>query len=352
MPLLSDAQARASLAKGPAGPVYLLVGDDEVGKRALLEALSDLVEADLQVFNLERIYANEQPLDAIVNAARTLPLLGTRRVVIALRCEGFLKPKRKAAASDGEDGDESAETGEADAPTGATADLERYLASPSPETVLVLVATDMARNTRVAKALLKVATVVEYWGLKSDRDAKGRDLEPALRAGERFIRDTVREAGFRIRPDAVEPLLAHAGTDISVLRNALERLTTYCAGRPEIGGDDVRAVVSGAVQLDEWALTRAIQAGDTREALRQLHLGFEAGQSPWMLLGQLGWFVRTRLAEQAAARVPRAIDALFRADLALKSSGGDPQVLLERLVVELCGSGERRSGTGRPWQRA
>lgn len=350
MPLLSDAQVRAALAKADVARVYLLVGDDEVGKTALLEALSGLIEPDLQAFNLERIYANEHPLDAVVGAARTLPLLGTRRVVMALRCEVFLKPRRKAAATEGEDGEDGESTPEADVPTGATADLERYLASPSPETVLVLVASDMARNTRIAKALLKAATVIEYWGLKSDRDAKGRDLEQALRAGERFIRDGVREAGFRIRPDAIEPLLAHAGTDISVLRNALERLTTYCAGRPEIGLDDVRAIVSGAVQLDEWALTRAIQAGDAREALRHLHLGFEAGQSPWMLLGQLGWFVRTRLAEQSAARVPRAIEALFRADLALKSSGGDPQVLLERLVVELCGSQERRASTARPWR--
>jgi hypothetical protein len=31
------------------------------------------------------------------------------------------------------------------------------------------------------------------------------------------------------------------------------------------------------------------------------------------------------------------MDAVFRTDLALKSSGGDPRVLLERLVVELCG---------------
>jgi DNA polymerase III delta subunit len=34
--------------------------------------------------------------------------------------------------------------------------------------------------------------------------------------------------------------------------------------------------------------------------------------------------------------VPAAIEALFRTDLELKSSGGDPRVLLERLVVELC----------------
>jgi hypothetical protein len=35
--------------------------------------------------------------------------------------------------------------------------------------------------------------------------------------------------------------------------------------------------------------------------------------------------------------VPAAVDALLRTDLALKYSGGDPQVLLERLVVDLCG---------------
>jgi DNA polymerase III delta subunit len=37
-----------------------------------------------------------------------------------------------------------------------------------------------------------------------------------------------------------------------------------------------------------------------------------------------------------ARRVPAAIEALFRTDLELKSSGGDPRVLLERLVVDLC----------------
>jgi len=35
-------------------------------------------------------------------------------------------------------------------------------------------------------------------------------------------------------------------------------------------------------------------------------------------------------------RVAGAVDALFRTDLDLKTSGGDPRVLLERLVVELC----------------
>ena len=65
----------------------------------------------------------------------------------------------------------------------------------------------------------------------------------------------------------------------------------------------------------------------------------DAGAVPYMVLGQLAWFVRDKLPNIDVRRVPAAVDALFRADLDLKSSGGDPKVLLERLVVELC---ERR----------
>jgi hypothetical protein len=59
---------------------------------------------------------------------------------------------------------------------------------------------------------------------------------------------------------------------------------------------------------------------------------------PVFVLGQL------RLAAERLPghRLRNGIDALFRADLALKSSGGEPRVLLERLVVELCEERKRR----------
>jgi DNA polymerase-3 subunit delta len=350
MPLTTDAQARAALKKRTVAPVYLLVGDDDVGKQPLLDLLAGLIEPDLQAFNVQRLYANERPLDEIIAAARTLPFLGDRRVIFALRSEVFLKPKGRAGAT-GEDEGAGLEEADATPAAGAAGELERYLSSPSPENVLVLVAADMARNTRIGKQLLKVATTVEYWGLKGDREAKGRDLERALRAAESMVRDAMREAGLRIRPDAIEPLLEHAGTDIGVLRNDLQRVVLYCSGRPEVTRDDVRAVVGGAVQLDDWALTRAIQAADCGEALRQLQLSLDAGHPYPMLLGQLAWFVRTRLTEQAPSRLAPAVDALLRADIALKSSGGDAQVLLERLIVELCGPAARRPAAVRSWQR-
>jgi DNA polymerase III delta subunit len=57
----------------------------------------------------------------------------------------------------------------------------------------------------------------------------------------------------------------------------------------------------------------------------------DAGAVPFMLMGQIRWAAE----KLPSPRVREAIDAVFRTDLALKSSGGDPRILLERLVVEL-----------------
>jgi DNA polymerase III delta subunit len=66
-----------------------------------------------------------------------------------------------------------------------------------------------------------------------------------------------------------------------------------------------------------------------------------------MVLGQL----RVAAERLPKARVRAAVDALFRTDLALKSSGGDPRILLERLVVELCATSPRYSAPPVPFAR-
>ena len=350
-----------SIKAGRAAPVYLLLGDDEEGKRGVLEALAGLVEPELQPFNLQRIYANEsdEAFDEAVAAARTLPMLGDRRVVIVLRAEALLKAKARRSRPEGTETGETGPEDEAAAPESGgseheaprTAELDAYLRSPSPSSTLVLVAADINRATRTGRALLERATVVEFWGLKNDREAKGREISAALQAAERYVRQRVGEAALTIDADAVTPLVDHAGTDISVLRASVERVVTFVGGRGRITEDDVRAVVAGVAAVDDWALTRAIEQCDGAGALRQLRIALDGGASPYMVLGQLGWFVRSALPRVAPQRVKEAVGHLFACDLAMKSSGGDPQVLLERLVVELCGDDRARAGTARPLRR-
>ena len=150
------------------------------------------------------------------------------------------------------------------------------------------------------------------------------------------MREAVTGAGQQIDPAASRLVAERAGTDIARLRGDVERLLLYAAGTPRITAADAREVVSAESAQDDWAVTSAIQRGDTAEALRQLGLSLDSGAVPFMILGQLAWFVREKLPMVDARRVRPAVESLFRTDLDLKSSGGDTRVLLERLVVELC----------------
>jgi hypothetical protein len=82
--------------------------------------------------------------------------------------------------------------------------------------------------------------------------------------------------------------------------------------------------------------------------LTQLALMLDAGAAPEMVVGQLGWVVRSKFPMLAPASLRSAIAAVFRTDLDLKRSAGEPRVLLERLVVELCGGRSRRAARAWP----
>lgn len=341
--MATPADVRAAIKKGAVDPLYLILGDDEAEMARLAGDIAGIVEDELRAFNMERLYAGEKGASAaaIVEAARQLPMMGARRVVVVLRAERLLKPKRRGPGPpkprSGEDGkvDEiTGEEGDVDAPSDLDA-LTDYVQKPGSSTTLVLVAADIDRSRKAGKEILKHATVVECWGLKPGKEARGGDLRQAARTAEQMVKKAVAEAGQLIEPPAARLVADRAGFDIVRLRGDIERLMLYTAGKPQITLADVQEIVSPESSQDDWAVTNAIQNGNAREALRQLALALDAGAVSYQILGQLAWFVRDRMTD--TRRIPKAVDALFRTDLDLKSSGGDPRVLLERLVVELCG---------------
>jgi DNA polymerase III delta subunit len=330
VPTSTPSQVRKQISAGKPDPIYVIVGDDEAEMTHLTADLSALVDDDLRAFNVERIYATDKSSSAltIAEAARQLPMMSPRRVVVVLRAEKLLKPRRKAKAGEPVDPDEGGPAPDVDA-------LEAYVKSPERQTVLIFVASDVDRTRRLYKALQKQATIVECWGLKGSKDARV-DLRQVARQAEQMVREAVTGAGQQIDQAASRLVAERAGTDIAQLRGDVERLLLFAAGKPRITVADAREVVSAETAQDDWAVTNAISRGDAREALRQLGLSLDSGAVPFMILGQLAWFAREKLPTIDVRRVRPAIEALFRTDLDLKSSGGDARVLLERLVVELC----------------
>jgi DNA polymerase-3 subunit delta len=330
MPSSTPAAVRRQIAAGTPDPLYLLVGDDEAEMSRLSADLASIVEDELRAFNVERIYATDKSSTAasIVEAARQLPMMSARRVVVVLRAEKLLKPRRKTKAGEVSEPEDAAPGPDVDA-------LEAYVKNPVPQTVLVLVASDVDRTRRLYKALHKQATLVECWGLKGGKDARV-DLRQVARHADQLVRQAVTDAGQQIDPAASRLVAERAGTDIARLRGDIERLLLYAAGKARIAVADAREVVSAESAQDDWAVTSAIQRGDTAEALRQLGLSLESGAVPFMILGQLAWFVREKLPMVDVRRVRPAIESLFRTDLDLKSARRCAAVLLERLVAELC----------------
>lgn len=327
----------AHLAQGPA-PLYLVVGDDERTKDQALAAFVALVEPALQALDVERFHADAEVAD-VVAAARTLPMLSERRVILLLHAERLFKTRKKAGAS--EDGGDEAD----DEPRGESLALEEYVAAPQGPNVLVLVATSINRAMRLGKLLEKQAVVVECKGFEP---VFGRP-DAALREAMQFAGTQLKKAGKVADPQTLTMLVERAGPNVGRLRGDLERLVLFVGDAPRVTSADVQAVVGAAKSLDDWGVTNAIQARDAASALRLLALALDNGSVPFMVLGQLGWWVRSKMPQTDPARVPEAVRAVYRADGAMKS-GRQPRVVLERLVVELCGPARRPAATpgGRP----
>ena len=325
---LSPQNLRVEISSGELAPVYLLFGDDEAEKTSLAGAFSTAIEEDVRAFNVERVYGAEAQttISGVLDSARTLPWLARRRIILVLQAERLLAPKRESEAISRE-----------------LEELEAYIKSPQPHAALVFIAGELDRRRRVVGLLMRHATVVECGGPEGAGDAA------------RWIRGRVAEAGGRIDAGAVRLLAERSGHDIGRLRADLERVLTFVGGERPVTAADVEEVAGDPGLKDQWAIARAIEAGSAGAALRELALLLDGGAAPLQILGQLGWIVRTEPPKGRfpAEGVAAAVEALFRTDLALKTSAGDPRVLLERLIVDLCGAvrpaaGRRSTTPGRP----
>lgn len=333
MPALDVAALRKQISAGKLAPVYLFVGEDVRLTEQMLDAIEATVDEADRPFAVERLYAGEasgSPV-AIAAAARVYPMLGDRRIVFVLRAERLLKPKRAAKPGDIEPPEDAVPP---DEPGIDLTPLEEYLAAPSPSTSVVFVASEIDRTRRFTKRLVERAQIVAFGGFGSDGPGRQDPRSEAMR----FVNDELARAGRTIDGAALGVLVDRTGYDITRLRGDLERLLLYTQGQSRISQDDVLEVVSSETQVqDDWAVVNAITDGDAARALVEVGARLDRGDSPHMLVGQLRWWVSAKLADADPERVRPAIDALFRTDLALKSSGGDERVLIERLIVELTG---------------
>ncbi|MGZ8482965.1 MAG: DNA polymerase III subunit delta [Candidatus Binatia bacterium] len=244
---------------------------------------------------------------------------------------------------------------------------------------LLLSAVQVDRRTKLFKRFEELGVAL-FLGLERDRYGKV-DRDSLLN----FISQRLRQAGKNIEPQARDMIVARAGDDLRTLQQELNKLLLYAAERPAIQPQDVEAVVADHGEGWIFDLTRAIGDRDALGALGQLSRLMGQGEHPLKILGTIAGEVRRLLAarqlldgdlrphwkhgisyqqfQQIAAkqgtaaltRSPYAdymcfqraerfamaelvlhMESLFDADLRLKSSGGQPRLVMEKLILGMC----------------
>lgn len=321
-----------SLKDGKFSPLYLFTGEEEFLTEECLETLLDrAVDVSSRSFNLDVVYGGEVSAKDVVALASAFPMMAERRVVVVREAE-----KLVATEADREI-------------------LMRYLKSPLSSTVLVLITMKADMRLSVFKVFQDKGVVVESNPLYDS------DIPT-------WLERRVKKLGRSISPEACELLHAHVGNSLRELHNEMEKLFLYAGEKKTIGVEEVSAVVGMSRLYNVFELQRAIGEGDAPRSVEILERMLDAGENPvgiiailtrffqklWILpsirrrasseyevaskLQVKPYFVREYIAASrhfTGVQLAQVFDALLAADVALKTSQGEPRVIMTSLVYKM-----------------
>ncbi len=302
--------------------VYLLVGDEFLADEAL-----DKVRAEAGTDPLSEISfdAGAAPAE-IVGALETASLLGGRRLVVIHRAQELKKDQVKA--------------------------LESYLDSPSPASVLVLVASG---RSALAEAVKRSGAVVAL-------------TPPRGRALVGWLRERGRGRDLRLDERGGWALVDSVGNELRDLDGALEQLSTALGRGAVVGAEEVRHAFPRLTDERIYALTDAVGDRKLPDAMNALRRLLDQGEEPLVIMGALAAHVRRmiialkhadggpravasalglpawragRLHRQARSyreeEMMTALSVLAATDLDIKAGELLPEIALEKAVIVMIG---------------
>lgn len=246
--------------------VYYIYGDEELLAEQAVKRLKNLFGAQADVdFNMEVLDAAELGASAVINAAETVPLMSSRRLVIAMGADRLGRREQEAICT--------------------------YLDDPNPAATLVLVALggpgsvkrDAASMKKVeGSPLFKKVGSVGGEPLKFTLGGRG-----SRKKVEEWIADEFERRGKRVEPSAGSVLLERVGRELRDLEDAIERICLYAADEGAISSEHVVKVVVPAAEQGVFELIDAV--GDRRrdQSLYLLDRLMRQGESPQRIFSLL-----------------------------------------------------------------
>lgn len=248
---------------------------------------------------------------------------------------------------------------------GQASDLEpflEYFSNPNPSTCLLFIAESVHRGRKLFKAADRVGGVLEF--------------SPPKRPQEwvAWVQSELKVRGKSMDSQAASQFIEWAGHQTGVLSQELDKLVVYVGDRAKITMEDVRTITTRTIEASIFNLLDAVAARSSakaiqtlRDVLREEHplrvltlmvrqvrllLGCDAlrkrggnvsevpsalGIKPYE--AQKVWQQSLRLSTK---QLTQGLFECLNTDVALKSGGGDPGLLLEMMIVRFCGEEAER----------
>ena len=217
-------------------PVYLFTGSDRPKIVLALQRLRARIGEDAT----ESLHASETPGGDAVSACNSLGLFGG---------------ESRAVVVDGVEAWKAADAKE----------IEEYLASPAPDTVLVLVGDAVKKDSALAKAVAKAGDFIAY-------DVGKKEVPQWV--GEQFAR-----LGATADRDACRALVEAVGDGVGDLSSEIQKLATWANGEP-ITRAVVEELAVGRAETPIFAVTDAWGSRDVAGTLRATESLFERSTRP------------------------------------------------------------------------
>nr|WP_153821190.1 DNA polymerase III subunit delta [Polyangium spumosum] len=335
-------------------PVYLVVGEERYLADKVVHALRDATMlGGIAGFNEDKFTAGEASVDAILSAAKQVPMMAKRRFVLG---RGLERWEKKGESDDDEGGRGASEGKRGAKELGPLDALAEYAKAPASTTVLVLSATKLHAQRKLVTAAKKEDFLVH--------------CEPVSRkALPTVVRQMAKERGHDISPDVADHLAEIAGPELGYVADAMERLSLFVGEGKPITEDAVVTMVMKVRPSSVWDLVDALTRRRLDKALAVLADVVDTKDGGLPLLGLIASNVRKMVKMDAALRagssvneaaaraglppfkaqetaqtlksLPRGmlvswVRLLAEADRALKGSKRSPQAVLETMVIAMC----------------
>ncbi len=310
--------------------VYVLLGPEQYQCRKAIKLLKQKVlSPESMAFDYAEFAAGDAPLDEIIEALNTFPMLSKRKLVLLTDADKLKDSEQEK--------------------------LLDSLKNLSPRSMLILLAEDLDRRKRFYKTLRDTACIAHFAKLKGF-------------ALERWVETFVRNRGYRISSVTTKKIVDLAGTDLQTLANEIEKLLLYAGESKDVSDAAVEDLIHGSRQNSIFELIAAMGRRDRGAALRLLANLLNMGEHPLVVVtmmarhcrqvliakdhllqgstsrdigiaAQIPAFILDQFVSQArsadSAAVQMMMMGLAEIDRRLKSSSADGRMLLERLICSL-----------------